>query len=406
MVEVNFLLGLVLLFLFAKILGELAERIKLPSLLGEILAGFLLGPALLGFISPDIPLFRELAEIGIILLLFVVGFEHSSIKELLRYKGASITVSALSSTLPIIAVVLFALSQGFNAITSLFLAVALGATSMGVSVRSMLSVNRLSTKPGKTVISSLVLNDMTGLILLAVVTGYAATLAGTGANLLWELAKIALGIAGLFLIFLIAQKVIPRLIRYSVRLRVEEAQFSLVIIVVLGAAYLAQQFGLSTIIGAFLAGLVLSKAPILETASFGQKLSSISYGFFIPIFFAVTGAFITLDNIAQSGKLALIFLGLIATVQIGSAFIASKFFFKYKTGDALIVGTGMLPYGPVTLIVITALLGLATANPAIYGPTDSIQLLFSSVVLLVALSTLLTPILMKIIVKVFPETEK
>lgn len=400
----DFLLGLALLFLLAKILGELVERIGLPSLLGELGAGIILGPSLLHIISPHDVVFEHLAEIGIILLLFVAGFEHASIREILKYKGPSIVISALSSTMPILAVVAFALSQGYTMLTSLFLAVALGATSMGVSVRALLDVGRLDTKPGKTVMGSLVLNDVTGLLLLAVVSGYAASQTGGGGSLLWIIAKILLGIAGFFVLFIIAHRLIPHVIKYTVRLKVEEAQFTLAIIVVLIAAYLAKNFGLSTIIGAFLAGMTLSQSPILETAVFAQKISSLSYGFFIPIFFAITGARISLDNLLVSGKMALIFLALIATVQITCAFLAARFF-KYKVGDSLLVGVGMLPYGEVTLIVMSALLTMAADFPGVYGSLQSIELLFSSVLILIALSIIIAPLLMKIIVRVWPHAE-
>jgi len=173
--ELSFILTLALLIFLAKVLGELAEKLGLPSLVGEVFAGIILGPQLFNILIEQ-EIFATFAEIGIILLIFMAGFEHGSIKELLKYKNTSILISALSSSMPIIAVVLYALFEGFSLLTSLFLAVALGATSMGVSLRSLMQVKEINSRIGKTVIGSLVLNDVTGLILLTLVVSYAGNM--------------------------------------------------------------------------------------------------------------------------------------------------------------------------------------------------------------------------------------
>lgn len=391
---INFIIALAVLIFVAKILGELVERLGLPSLIGEIAAGILLGPQIFKLL-PINEVFRTFAEIGIIFLIFIAGFKHGSIKELLKYKNTSILISGLSSSLPIIAVVIFSLMQGFSILTSLFLAVALGATSMAVSVRSLMGVNEIDTRVGKTVIGSLVLNDITGLILLTAVAGYAGIVTGGEGNIYWQLAKVLISVIVFFVIFYIGVMYLPKLTTLSMRLKVEEAQFSLAIIIILISAWAASNFGLSSIIGAFFSGIILSRSPIFENHAFVQKISSISYGFFIPIFFAFTGAQLDFNNFSANIIRALIFLGLIATIQIGCAFIAAKLN-KYSTREGLLVGLGMLPYGEVTLVVMSALVAIVAQKPEFFIGQD-ISGLFSSVLLLIIMSILFTPILMKIV---------
>ncbi len=393
---VDFILSLALLILLAKILGELSEKIGFPSLIGEIVAGIILGPQLLKFIELT-NVYRSFAEVGIILLIFLAGFQHGSIKELLKYKNTSILISFLSSTMPIIAVVIFSLMQGFSLLTSLFLAVALGATSMGVSLRSLMGVREIGTRVGKTVIGSLVLNDMTGLILLTGVVSYAEIVTGGGGNVLWQIGKVMLSVIIFFVIFYLGFVYLPKITSRFMRFKVEEAKFSLAIIIILISAWVASNFGLSSIVGAFFSGVILSRSPAFGSHAFVEKVSSLSYGFFIPIFFAFTGAQLIFQNFGVNITRALIFLCLITTVQIGCAFIAAKIN-RYSIREGLLVGLGMLPYGEVTLVVISALITFSLAKPDFFVG-QNIQGLFSSVLLLITMSIFLTPLLMKLVNK-------
>jgi Kef-type K+ transport system membrane component KefB len=392
------LLALAVLLVFAKIFGELCERIGLPSILGELGAGIVLGPAAFGLIDPGNETFRLFSEIGIIMLLFVAGFEHVDIKSFLGNKKASITLSVVSSFVPLTGVVLWGMSMGYPLQTALLLGVALSATSMGITVRSLLDCDLLISKPGKTILGSLVINDITGLVLMTIIIGVVSSTSG---NILMDSIFVMGGISVFFMIFVAAELVMPYLMAAAVRLRVEEAQFTLAFVVILFSAFLAEEFGLSTMIGAFFAGIALSRSSVLETETFSQKLSSVSYGLFIPIFFAITGAMIRLDNIAVAGGLALMMLCVITSLQMGSAFTVGKIF-KFSNWKALLLGIGMLPYAEVTLIVMTALVGLANLQPEVFGGTagvEGIQTLFSGVLLLIAMTIIITPIAMKFVGK-------
>jgi Kef-type K+ transport system membrane component KefB len=338
------------------------------------------------------------------MLLFVAGFEHVDIKGMLKYKKVSITLSAVSSFIPMAGVVLWSLSMGYPIETSLMLGIALSATSMGITVRSLLDCNQINSKPGRTILGSLVINDITGLIMMTIVIG---VIASTSGNLFFDIVYVVAGIGIFFLIFLAAEYLMPYIILYAVRFRVEEAQFTLVFVVVLLAAYFANNLGLSTMIGAFFAGIALSRSSILETETFSQKISSISYGLFIPIFFVMAGARIDLSNIAQSLGLAVMMLCVITSLQIGCAFLVGKFF-KYGNWKSVLMGLGMLPYGEVTLIVMTALLTLAAGNEDKFGGLlgqEGLQSLFSAVLILIAMTVLIAPVAMKYVSRKIQDEE-
>lgn len=399
---IEYLLILATVLIFAKILGELCERVGVPSILGELGTGILLGPALLGLIY-DLtdPVFTLLAEVGIIMLLFVAGFEHVDIKGMLKYKKASLTLSLFSLTIPLIAVTLLAMWMGYPFETSLLLGIALSATSIGITVRALLDCNQINSKAGRTLLGTLVINDIIGLIMMAIVIGIVASTSG---NAVFDVVKVLIGIGIFFTVFVAAEYLMPYIVLYSVRLRVEEAQFTLVFVVVLLTSFLAFNLGLSTMIGAFFAGIALSRSSILETESFSQKISSISYGLFIPFFFVMAGAMIDFSNLGQSMVLALMLLVLVGTLHISCGFIVAKLF-NYGKLDFTIMGLGMLPHGEVTLVVMTALMGIATASPqaiAKFGGSlgvAGLQNLFSAALLLIAMSILIAPMAMRLVTK-------
>jgi Kef-type K+ transport system membrane component KefB len=397
----EFILSLALILLFAKVLGEIAQKFKLPGLLGEVIAGVLLGPAVLGFVHVS-EAFHFIAEIGIIMLIFMAGFEHGNIKELLKYKNTSILISALSSTLPVIAVVLLAMNvYDFSLVTSLFLAVALGATSMGVALRSLISVDQIDTKVGKTVIGSLVLNDITGLILLTVAVTYGDIATGGSANILFAVGKSVLSVLLCFILFYFGFKIIPKLTYKFINFKVEEAEFTFALIIVLLASWVASYLGLSSIIGAFVAGMILSRSPVFETRNFHQKIFSISYGFFVPVFFTLIGVQIVFDNFWSNLARALIFFVIITAIQVFFAAMASRIN-KYSVKESLFIGISMLPYGEVSLIVMSSLLTLSAANEAFFIGQD-LTGLFSSVLLLIVLTVVANPLLMKLTNKVIKD---
>ncbi len=399
---IEYLLILAIILICAKILGEFSEKIGIPSILGELGTGIILGPALIGLIhDPSEPVFALMAELGIIMLLFVDGFEHVDIKGMLKYKRVSLTLSAVTNIAPLVCVTLWGMSVGFPLETSLMLGIALGATSISIVVRTLIDCNLINSKPGRTLLGSLVINDITCFIMMAIVVGVVSSSSG---DLAFDVLKVMGGIGVFFLLFVIAEYVMPYVILYAVRLKVEEAQFSLAFVVVLLAAYFAANLGLSTMIGAFFAGLVLSRSAILETETFAQKISSISYGLFIPLAFVMTGARIEMAHLGETLTLAVYMLALMFALHMTVGFIVGKVF-KYRKWDFAVIGLGMVPYGEVSLIVMTALITMARTIPGgverLGGPLGEAGLmnLFSAVLILIVMTVLITPVLMRLVAK-------
>lgn len=386
------LLKLAIILLSAKLLGELFKLFSLPSLLGELAAGIILGP-IIGFIGGE-QFLGVIAEIGIILAIFLAGFEQGNISDLLQHKRTSLSISAMSSTIPILAVVAITQYQGYSLLTSLFLAVALGATSMGVSLRSLQGVGETKTRVGRTVIGSLVVNDITGLLLLTGVATYADVTIGGGGSIATQILESVGGVALCFTVFYIGLKTLPRITHNFIDLDVEQAQFSLAVIIILVLAWFASAFGLSSIIGAFIAGLILSRSPVFETKTFHEKVLSISYGFFVPVFFVMTGTHLEFANFFTNALRALFFLAVITPLQIGVGYVASRLS-GYSDREGLLVGLGMLPYGEVTLVVFSSLLTLSEQNPSFFP--RSVPGLFSSVLILILFTVILAPTLMKLV---------
>jgi len=398
----NFLLSLAALFVIAKIMGELFERMQMPSLLGELLAGVILGPAVLGLMYASVGdvyyiLYDALASIGIVMLLFVAGFEEVNISEMLANKKAALMIGTIGLAVPLLGVGFVAFSINgtwfpeVSTTTIIFLATALSATSVGIAFRTLIDVGEIESKIGRTVVGALIVDDIIGLLLLTLVIGFATV---GQENLAGEAVMTLVGIFAFFLLFIIAEKLTPLMMRYVVKLRVEEAQFSLVFVVVLVAAYLAETFGLNIIIGAFFAGIALSHSSLLETESFSQKLSTVSYGLFIPIFFAFTGSRIVFEDIMQTGQLALLFFFVVAVTQLISVYLPAKYN-GYTNRESLAMAAAIIPRGEIALVIMSALLLLAQTNPAAFGSMEAIKMLFSAVMILIALTIIATPLIMK-----------
>ena len=270
-------LHIAIALLVAKVLGELAERCKLPSLIGYLAAGMIL--ANFGLIEPE--LIEIFGVIGLILLLFIAAFEEANTEEILKNKFTSVFFAvggvALSMCLGILVGRLF----GLEWMPSVFIGTGLAATSISVSLGTFISTGKLNTKVGRAVLGSAIVDDILALIILAVVVGVATSESLSIVGFLTIFGGMALFIVAI----IVLAKILPKGMKLIRVMRVEEAIFSIVIVFVLLVAFAAEKLGLSSVIGAFFAGMILSKIPSLETKQFVNKLSAVSYGLFIPFFF-------------------------------------------------------------------------------------------------------------------------
>ena len=250
----TFLLALAAALLGAKILGELCERLGQPAVLGELLAGVLLGPSLLGLVPLSAGILL-IAEIGVLLLLFEVGLE-TDLGELLRVGGPAMAVAVVGMALPFLGGYLLTRAAGFSTLTAIFVGAALTATSIGISSRVLSDLGLLASREGQIILGAAVADDILGLVVLAVVSRIAAT----GSVGVWEAGKAGLLSFGFLLVALSAGMPLGRLlVRVVGRASVRGILVAVSVAFALLAALGAQAAGSAAIVGAFAAGLVLAR---------------------------------------------------------------------------------------------------------------------------------------------------
>ena len=412
-----FLGALLLLLVAAKIGAEIAERLGQPSVLGEILAGVLVGATGLGLLVRGIDahgaaVFQvfslrgtvaastyggldALAEIGAIVLLFEIGL-HTDLYELRKVGKSALWVGFAGVVLPFLGGWFVAQHVlGLPAFTSLVIGAALTATSVGITARVFQDLNLLHTPESQVVLGAAVADDVIGLVILAVISalGTSAMAGGAGEGVgenLWLLgAKVTLGAVGFLVVAVwLGVKAVPGLDRLVSTLKSRGAITVLALAFCLTMALLGEQFRLAFIIGAFAAGLVLSHCGCVRAIQDGIKpLADI----FIPLFFALMGTVVNLRVLVQDGHIAWNLVGM--TVALVLVAVVGKVLGCLTVPDKrlnrVIVGLAMIPRGEVGLIY--ARLGIS------HGWLR--ESAYDAVVLMVIFTTLMTPPLLRMVAR-------
>ncbi len=362
---------LVAIIVATKLLGEGAQRIGQPAVLGELLAGVVLGVSALGILDPNEPVIAALSEIGVIVLLFEIGL-HTDLESLLEVGSSALVVGLVGVVIPFVLGYWVAHLIGLPVVPAVVCGAALTATSIGISARVLSDLGQLETPEGQVVLGAAVLDDVVGLIILAVVSGVAA-----GASI--SLGGIALNI-GASVGFIVAALLIggflaPPLFRVIARLETSGTLGLLALGFAFLLAWLAAGAKSAPIIGAFAAGLVLHRTP--QRHDIEKKVTTLGH-FFVPIFFAAVGAAVDLRTLVDR-EVATVGGALIVVALIGK-FVAGYAPWWFK-GNKAMIGVSMIPRGEVGLIF--AQMGLAT------GALD--VGLFSAIALMVMVSTFLPP---------------
>ncbi len=390
------LLQLIVILLAAKLGGDLFERIKAPAVLGELVLGMVIGNLhLLGFdgfepFKHNVTL-EILAEIGVIILLFEVGLE-STVKEMMKVGLASFMVATFGVVAP------FFLGWGVSVLflpeesiyVHIFIGATLTATSVGITARVLKDIGKVNTREAKIILGAAVIDDIMGLVILAVVTGViSAAAAGTGegvssGTVLWIIAKAVLFIFGAIAI---GSFVLPAFFKFGFRLKVKGVLLSFSLLVCFLLAYLAGEVGLAPIVGAFAAGLILEEVWFKDYHSRGeqsiQDLISPIATFMVPIFFVRMGMLVdltTFANLEILGFAALLTLAAIVGKQACSLAIFDK------TTNRIAIGLGMIPRGEVGLIFAGIGAKLVLEGEAVINSST-----YSAVVIMVIITTLVTP---------------
>jgi Kef-type K+ transport system membrane component KefB len=351
----RFFLVLAAILVAAKLFGELAERIGQPAVLGELLAGVLLGSSVLGVVPADgveAELIHVLAELGVLLLLFEIGLE-TDLREMFRVGTVSLAVAAVGIVLPFAFGYLFwryaphAPSGSGDLVTAaIFIGATLTATSVGITARVLSDLGRMHKPESRIIIGAAVIDDVLGLVILSVVSGLAA---GAAVTVFGVLRTLSIAVGFLLVAVVLGRFVAPLLFDVIVRMRVRYVLVVAAIAFALALAALAGLAGSALIIGAFAAGLVLSGTNQFDTIEHEVKpVASI----FTPIFFVSVGSSVNLALLNPSTPAARATLVVAAALTLLAVVgkIAAGWAAPWAKFRRLVVGVGMVPRGEVGLI--------------------------------------------------------
>ena len=364
----DILLSLFVIFVAAQVGAEIAQRLKLPGVVGEIAAGCLVGPSLLGWIHPAEAL-DVLAEIGVVLLLFAVGLE-TRLDEMKRVGRSAFLVGVLGVIVPFALGSLWAHGAGYDWAKSLFVAAAFVATSAGITARVLQELGVLQREESRVILGAAVIDDILAMLLLGIVTA----LQGGESLRLGHLA-IVLGEAVGFVV--VIAMVGTRLMRNSsswLEVPINPlSPLTIVLALCLGLAFLSTQFGLAAIIGAFLAGMIASETRQRETL---EHQTQPLLALMTPFFFVMTGSKVELAQLADADTL--VTLALITAIALASKLIGGYFgALALGRRGALIVGVGMMPRGEVGVVIASLGLAAGVFSPRTYALIVAMSLLTS-----------------------------
>ncbi|MFQ5475494.1 MAG: cation:proton antiporter [Nitrosopumilus sp.] len=383
------IIGVGILLFAAKLMAELFLRLKLPIVLGELLAGMIVGPFALGafFVVDGKQLLqindeiRILGEMGAIVILFMAGLEMTP-KEFLRGGKAAFTVGTLGVVVPFFAGLAIFQLFGFDALQSMLIATALTATSIAISIQVLNEFGKIKTPEARLIIGAAIVDDILAIAVLSVVTSIAGSDGGVDNIDITEVTITILQVLAFFAIMLVvAVVVIPKIV--TPRLwKAKGSVEGIATAAFFGAAALAGSIGLSPIVGAFAVGMALSTTKVFEKVeNYVSKIGLI----FAPLFFAIIGAQVDLRAVDLN---ILMLSGVIISVAIVTKLfgcgLPAMLFLKSKA-QGMRVGVGMISRGEVGLIVA----GVGVTAGIL--ETD----VYSTIVIMVAVTTIITPIWLK-----------
>jgi Kef-type K+ transport system membrane component KefB len=380
-----------IMFLAAKVAGELFERIKQPAVIGELLVGVALGPFALGWVGVPtaemieafhgeatasevmLSIFEVLSELGVIVLLFVVGLE-TRLSDILRVGGRAGVVAVAGVVLPFLLGYLFVAAIGRPTLEAIFIGTAMVATSVGITARVLADLGHIQSAEARIILGAAVIDDILGMIALAIVSAL-----GQGGRLsLVEIGLIAAqAIAFTVFVALAGRHAVNRWSAHLERLHIHNAPFVVAVLLMLGLATLSAKIGLAAIIGAFLAGMVF--AELREQYELEHQALPL-YQFLVPLFFVITGTRVDWRLFLDSPLLG-VALTVTALAIVGKLVGCGAGALGRGWRSVAIVGVGMVPRGEVGLIV-------ANVGQSLAAIPDE---MFSTVVIMSVLTTLVVP---------------
>lgn len=385
--EYGYLLSLALILLSTKIFGLVTKKVKLPQVVGALLAGLILGPACFGVLK-ETEFIKQVSEIGVIVLMFCAGLE-TDIKELKKTGKSSFIIALLGVIVPLLAG--WGVATIFNkdsdlptsiTLQNIFIGIILTATSVSITVETLKEMGRLSSKSGNAILGAALIDDILGIIALTIVTSCADKSVNIGLVML----KIVL-----FFVFAIVVAVAFNFAfnKWSGRSKKDLRRYVIIgFVFCLLMSYCAEKFfGVADITGAFVAGLALSNGP--RATYLTNRFETLSYMLLSPVFFASIGLKVVIPKMSASIIIFAVVLLVIAVLtKIIGCGLGAKIC-KFSNKDSLRIGIGMISRGEVALIVASKGEAVGLMNDKYFGP----------IVITVVVTTIITPILLKFVYK-------
>ena len=375
---------LAIIIIAAKLCGIAARKCKAPQVVGEIVAGLLIGPGLLGWVSQS-DFLLQMAEIGVILLMFSAGLE-TDLKDLMKTGPIAAAIAVAGVFIPLICGALLYMafygaapwgSEAFY--KAVFVGTILTATSVSITVESLKEMGKLKGKVGTTILSAAIIDDVIGIIVLTFVIGFKNPDSDPAAVLVNTVLFFAFALVVGFVSYKIFKMVDTRY-PHTRRIPIAGLAFCLAM------AYVAEKyFGIADITGAYVAGIIL--CSIRDSEYIAEKMDTNSYMLFGPVFFASIGLKTSMDSVSVEiliFSIAFVLVGLVSKI-IGCGITARLC--RFKSLDSLKIGVGMMTRGEVALIVSQKGLSAGLLTP-VY---------FTSVILLIIVSSIATPIILKVL---------
>lgn len=386
MLSYNYLFDLALILLSTKVLGLVTKKFSMPQVVGALLAGLILGPAMLNILH-ETDFIKQIAEIGVIVLMFTAGLE-TDLTELRKTGKASFIIALLGVLVPLLGG--FMIASLFNQESSpeevnhllqnIFIGIILTATSVSITVETLKELRKLNTRAGNAILGAAIIDDILGIIALTIVT----SCADSSINVTVVLGKVVL-----FFICAIGSGIVfYKFYNHWVKMYENDMRRFVIVAFVfcLLLSFCAEEFfGVADITGAFIAGLILSNTPCVHYIT--SRFETISYMLLSPIFFASIGIQVDLSGMNSQlfvFTLALVIIAIVSKI-IGCGLGAKVC--RYSNKESLQIGVGMVSRGEVALIVASKGAAIGLMSAAFFGP----------VVVMVVITTIITPILLKLV---------
>lgn len=385
--ELSILIYVLLIIALARTLGEAVSRMNEPPIVGELLAGILIGPFVLGAAVPWLDgmysstFISDLADLGIMFFMLYVGMEFSS-QSMFSHMRQGVALAAVGVAVPLSMGLVVGHLFGIEGRSLLFVSLAVAVTALPVTIRVLKDLGVLHTRTGAVIVSASLVTDLALLFAMAVILG-----GHDGAATAEETAVIAVGFALFFVLtFLVGRYAVPRVYSLLRRMQTGEAAFAVAVIIAIAFAVLAEQMGLPSFIGAFIAGMLLRETGkgLRTWARVEGILSGITLGFLAPIFFVLIGMTVDFNDVWGAVPLLAALTAVALLGKVLGSYVPMRMSGTGKD-ESLAIGTMMMGKGAMELVFAQ----LAYAN-GIIGMD-----VFSVLVLMAFVSTLLAPVAFK-----------